>query len=128
MNQSQYLRFGCVVVVCFRLYLLGGVQSPRSTALANALPVFSLDVVGIVAQYLVCRTALPKSTAVEILRFGSAGERQFRSRAQLIACNPDDGNIWVGEPDRCLIYDGHGRFLRQACLPPPPRSGQKQSS
>ena len=83
-------------------------------ALADALSVFSLDVVGVVADYVVWGVATAESTPSHLFSFGSEGTDygKFTGGCYSLAFS-SDGNIWVGDGRGCQMFSSEGKFVRR---------------
>lgn len=82
------------------------------------LPVFSLDLVGLIASYLVFGVATPNSKPKLLSYFGKyvdqvIGPGQFKWAVYSIAVCPYTSNVWVGHFDGVQIFDEHHDFIRR---------------
>ena len=83
-------------------------------ALADALSVFSLDVVGVVAAYVVCGVATSGSTPSHLFSFGSEGTANGKFTGGCYSLSfSSDGNIWVGDGRGCQVFSSEGKFIRR---------------
>ena len=75
---------------------------------------FSLDVVGVVAAYVVCGVATAGSTPSHLFSFGSEGtdDGKFTNGCFSLATR-SDGNIWVGDGRGCQMFSSEGKFIRR---------------
>lgn len=91
---------------------------PFLEPLAEALHVFSLDLVKIVCGYLVWPTATAGATPKLLLTIGSQGfgDGLFPTGRSCygIACSHVDNTIWVSSYRRVQVFDCEGKFLYQA--------------
>ncbi len=80
--------------------------------LADALLVFSLDLVKIVFGYLVFPPATAGAKPKLLLTFGSEGDAdgQFKIGCCGVACSPDN-KIWVSSKDKVSVFSDDGKFL-----------------
>ena len=85
--------------------------------LADACPILSFDVVGIIASYIVCGCAKPDAQPNHLSSFGSQGQGdgQFSPHCSGIACDSLD-RIWVCDRRRVQVFDSDGSFLFHSAL------------
>ena len=81
-------------------------------ALADTLPSFSFDIVGLVAGYIVFGTATPGAQPKHLLTLGLKGvyKGQFTRACHAVACAPN-GNVWVSDASGVQVFDDEGRYL-----------------
>ena len=86
----------------------------QAAVLGDALSVFSLDVVGVVAAYVVCGAATSGALPSHLFSFGSVGKTngKFTGGCYSLACG-SDGNVWVGDDGGCQIFSSEGKFIRR---------------
>lgn len=100
----SFREFACSESNRNRLY----VCRPVGEALAAELAAFSLDVVGIVAAYLVCVPATAGAKAQLLCSFGSD---VLRGECFGIATSPDCSRIWVSDCQTLAVFDADGKHL-----------------
>ena len=99
----------------FALFFNGTACSAIGPVLEEALPRFSLDVIGIVASYAVCGSATLGAVPRLLFAFGSLGEGDVNFEravdSGILAVAPD-GSIWCGVYLGCQLFSSDGKFLR----------------
>ena len=80
--------------------------------MADALPTFSLDVVGVVAAYVVCGVATAGAKPSHLFEFGPVdlGRGRFLGSCCGLACSAN-GNIWLCAERNVQVFNSDGEFL-----------------
>lgn len=87
-------------------------------SLAGSLPLFSLDLVGVVACYVAFGVASAGVKPVALFQFGDADDADWadgqisQSGIGGLAINPKDQSVWVGDRSKIIVFSPDGEFLR----------------
>lgn len=89
-------------------------RRPIAELLADALHLFSLDLCGLVAEYVACGP--PTVGAVPRLLMAFAPPRiNPGPNCFCIACNPADGRFWLASACGVFVYDSELCLVAEAC-------------
>lgn len=87
--------------------------SAIGSALADSLPGFSFDLVGLCASYLICGVASEGAKPNLLFDIGSYGteDGHFRSHCFGIAVSPFNSTVWVSDGYGVQAFTDEGHFL-----------------
>lgn len=86
---------------------------PAADALADALFMFSLDLVNIVCRYLIFPSAIANAKAKLLCKFRGRGDERFQyfDRCNGVSVSFDN-TIWVAVRDELQTFDENGKLSR----------------
>lgn len=103
------------VAISSLLSICDCVCSPLGSALAESLELFSLDLVGLIASFLVCGAATPNAKAVLLFQMVEHKDTLDREHSDHcvygIAFNPNTNAIWAAYRQKIQAFTYDGQFL-----------------